>query len=573
MQLTQTKWLWTLLFAFWSYQLQATIIYVDYQATGSNNGTSWTNAYTDFNTALLSATFGDEIRVAEGNYLAPSGGFILKDGVRINGGYPSATRYPIWLVESLRSYTTYPTYLEAINSGSQTTLRQTTNLSSQTRLDGLHVKGNEALRIENNQSGTVVNTQIVVTNVIFEDGDRILVTPENLILKPTFQNCEFKNFNLFVSGTLNPQDDWAPKFNNCQFTDFDQWPTYSMFRIVVEGGRFSPEISNCEFNNNDRIFGVDVSNFLGNGGGTVEIEVVNSLFVNNVTVLWIELSHLPASFDNNFTNCTFYGNGKIDESLHSLVVEDISFSAAASWPLQNQPTDTNPLTVMSFENCVSWNNLNKIGKLIWLDSGLHVNVQNSLLEASSFNSSGTSSDPVFSIPNPHPTINRVRDLGGNILNQNPQFVNPTAATPNLRLQASSPARNTGNNSLVPAGVTTDISVNNRILESTVEMGAYEFCTSGDGSCNTTGVPVGPMSELQLTESEMIVYPNPVKEVIHLQTDKEVKVYSTTLTSLQGEVLKTWQTATHLEVAALEKGLYILKLETNKGVETIRIIKE
>lgn len=165
-------------------------------------------------------------------------------------------------------------------------------------------------------------------------------------------------------------------------------------------------------------------------------------------------------------------------------------------------------------------------------------------------------------------------MGGNILNQNPQFVNPTAATSDLRLQASSPARNAGNNNLIPAGVTRDITINDRILEGAVDMGAYEFCESGDGACNPIVVDPGdPTFEMVSTENEMTVFPNPVQEVIHLQVSKEVKIHAVTLTNLQGEVLKTWQTATHLEVAALEKGLYLLKVETNKGVMTIRVIKE
>jgi parallel beta-helix repeat protein len=75
----------------------ATVIYVDAEAIGLGNGSSWEDAYTDLQTALSVATSGDEIWVAEGVYYPDEGvggiddalisTFVLIDDVPIYGGF------------------------------------------------------------------------------------------------------------------------------------------------------------------------------------------------------------------------------------------------------------------------------------------------------------------------------------------------------------------------------------------------------------------------------------------------------------------------------------------------------
>ncbi len=70
----------------------ATIRYVKASATGANNGSDWTNAYTNLQSALAASSSPDEIWVAAGNYFPSTSGdrsasFVLKPGVKLYGGF------------------------------------------------------------------------------------------------------------------------------------------------------------------------------------------------------------------------------------------------------------------------------------------------------------------------------------------------------------------------------------------------------------------------------------------------------------------------------------------------------
>ena len=82
---------------FLSLSLKASIIYINYSATGSNNGSSWANAYISFQPALNGAVSGDQIWVSKGTYKPPNdygmgGGsryyhFEMIEGGAIYGGF------------------------------------------------------------------------------------------------------------------------------------------------------------------------------------------------------------------------------------------------------------------------------------------------------------------------------------------------------------------------------------------------------------------------------------------------------------------------------------------------------
>src|SRR5258706_16413362 len=68
------------------------IYYVKSNASGANNGSSWTNAYTDLQFALAAASSGDEIWVAAGTNkpvlsIERYHSFFFNKGVAIYGGF------------------------------------------------------------------------------------------------------------------------------------------------------------------------------------------------------------------------------------------------------------------------------------------------------------------------------------------------------------------------------------------------------------------------------------------------------------------------------------------------------
>ena len=72
------------------FQFAQTQTFVDLNAAGANNGSSWTDAYTDLQTAIDSTASG-EIWVAQGLYVPSDSdltvSFVLKDNIQLYGGF------------------------------------------------------------------------------------------------------------------------------------------------------------------------------------------------------------------------------------------------------------------------------------------------------------------------------------------------------------------------------------------------------------------------------------------------------------------------------------------------------
>ena len=134
----------TVLFLLMSLCSANAAIYVDKDATaGSNNGSSWANAYTNLNTALTSAT--GEFWIAEGTYTVPSAsGAELNSTNELYGGFAGT--------ESSRSERNWTNYVVYLDGGSSNRVFQKTK-SGTAILDGFTVQNGANVPADDHGNG------------------------------------------------------------------------------------------------------------------------------------------------------------------------------------------------------------------------------------------------------------------------------------------------------------------------------------------------------------------------------------------------------------------------------------
>ncbi|MBN1806627.1 MAG: right-handed parallel beta-helix repeat-containing protein [Sedimentisphaerales bacterium] len=305
------------------------IIYVDDDAVGANNGSSWENAFTDLQDAIMMAQGGDEIRVAQGIYaptrepLDRDATFDLKDGVSITGGYAGlAGMYPDF--RHTKFFTTIlsgdidnndditdPNSKEGnsrhvvtcIGEGNTPVLEGVTITGGYSNETGIH--GNTGagggLYCRNECSPQLIDC--VFTNNYAGVGGAVYISASY----PMFTYCVWEdNYagggNVYVSGESNPV------FKNCLFEN--NIVECNGGAINVSRSAYLISLNSCVFRRNSagRRGGAIYTDIMG------EVRMVNCLFVANTAG---DLGGAISCLDHNdgtghslynLVNCTFYGN-------------------------------------------------------------------------------------------------------------------------------------------------------------------------------------------------------------------------------------------------------------------------
>lgn len=189
------------------------VVYVNAAAVGTNNGTSWSDAFLDLQTALLTANSGDQIWVAAGMYTPTSvsgdvrATFRLKNGVAIYGGF----------------------------AGNETDLTMRDPATRRTILSG-DIDHDDASNVANNSFHVVTasctaapasctNATAVLDGFVVQAGDAHRAFPDDegggMYIaggSPTIRNCTFSDNQAFTGAGMFSAGG-QPTLTNCAFVD------------------------------------------------------------------------------------------------------------------------------------------------------------------------------------------------------------------------------------------------------------------------------------------------------------------------------------------------------------------
>ena len=213
------------------------IIYVNHQAIGKNNGTSWQDAYTDLQTAIANASTGFDIWVAQGIYYPTHDdnrdvSFQLFNNIRLFGGF-SGTEINC----QDRKIDQYPTVLSGdINSSApddNTYHVVMAHFVNETAvIDGFIITGGYA------NGGLQSSPESYGGGVYCKGGN------------PTIQNCQLtNNYALFGAGIYIQES--SPVIQFCQIYLNDA----KYFGGGAYAHRAFPKFQNCLIYQNQAIFG------------------------------------------------------------------------------------------------------------------------------------------------------------------------------------------------------------------------------------------------------------------------------------------------------------------------------
>ncbi|UCD30563.1 MAG: right-handed parallel beta-helix repeat-containing protein, partial [Planctomycetota bacterium] len=441
------------------------LLYVDINATGLNNGTSWTDAFNKIQDALnLAATNTTDhvikIWVAAGTYLpAGPGGdrntsFQLINKVAVYGGFAGHEDPATFNLDD-RDFEINETILSSDLNGDDGPDFVNNSENSYHAVKAVGVIGDTIL------DGFTITAGNANGPEPDNNGGGILLDASSL----TISNCTFSYNSASDNGGSAFIDNGSELIIvNCRLTE----------NVADRGGGIGSNnqsiltLTDCTIINNSAKFGGGIYNAIDSNA-----ELTNCVFIGNISnAIGGGMCNFRTS-TAALTNCLFSGNstgsrggGMCSVSKSNPTITNCTFSSNSAdrkGGAISSANDSNPVLA----NCILWGNnagdlYDEVAQIETLRGTATVDY--SCIQGWTGDLGGTGNhgdDPLFIDPDgPDDAVGTEDD--------------------NLRLQRISPCIDAGYNDAVPDGVTTDLDGNPRFIDgdddeiTTVDMGAYEL---------------------------------------------------------------------------------------------------
>jgi hypothetical protein len=504
---------------------QGEIRYVTPLGAGALDGTSWANAFpgTSLQFAIDASSVNDEVWVAAGiYYTTPTTNrnisFRMRNGVAIYGSFIGT--------ETLLSERTLTSGLTSILSG------------------------------EIGAAGIIDNSYKVIYN---EDLDNTAIIDGFIVQDGNDNRSPSNAGNGLGSGIYNhgynPGGFCHPIVRNCVFRQNTASFGSGAFNNGYNGGSTLPTFINCVFSQNHATIAAGGMDSYG-VGGTASPTVINTIFYENTSAENVGAMYAWGGGGGNshpvLINCAFVNNRALNGYGGAFIADNLDPSGG---------TSSGACTV-TLQNCIVWNNTatgtspqfyvrGTGAQVVATYSDINLTGQNAPHILSGVGTGNIDTDPLF--------LDIASGVGvdGNWM----------TADDGLQLLNASPCIDVGDNTGVSL---TDILSNNRIFNTTVDMGTYEFDSS------TLSI------ENNKPSFDVILYPNPTSSIANLTFNvSETETISLLLFDIHGRLIKTIaneQKTTgifkhQIDVSQQKAGIYFLKLHTTKGTSVHKIMRK
>ncbi|MEL6863483.1 MAG: T9SS type A sorting domain-containing protein [Bacteroidota bacterium] len=468
--------------------LQAKVIYVDVDATGSNTGNSWTDAFPSLQAAINNAITGDEIWVAEGLYVPDTDEtgasnptdvrtktFYFTVDIAIYGGFDGTETQ-----REDRDFINHICILSGDLDGDDTDL-----FGNSIAEDISHIQGDNSYHV---MTVSDRGTDLLVDGFTFTagkadnamanwgtEGGGILIRGGFLNSSaPNFANCSFSgNFSDYSGGAISILANGdgmgngnivSPVFTNCFFFANNSASGSCIQVESANGGTSKPSFTNCIFRSNDANTGTSLCRAYGLNSEVSPI-FDRCQFIDNEAegfggAFYIH-AYLNALCRPIFSN--------------TIISNNSAFRGGFVYARADSNADVEPTLV----NCtIIANSVSGGGSVIGSEANVascHTSLVNSIIYSGNSDPFYRAGDAAIMVKNSmmeYTTFpSQATDGGDNLLNSDPEFTN--LANDDYTLTPCSPAVDMGDNTaIIPGGL--DMKGDSRIINDIIDLGAFEL---------------------------------------------------------------------------------------------------